>query len=416
MAWTEGEPLRAVTGAHAGNWAESFTVAEGELVGRPAASSYGAVTAGQARTILGLAVGDSPTFAGVYATTFDTNVTAARLTLSGTTLAADGTDANIDIAVTPKGTGILDIPTNYGIKIGAAGDADADLITVNVAGNPLLKWDETIYGGSFSFNHPVAVTTALGIDGADGVILGTGSDEDIDLLSVAVTDTPKLWWDESEDVFTFTKGIASTTLSVTGKINHNSSITDPGTMYAAYNNNSTLTVTGNGTYNMRAFSPVATTKISNGVTNTNGYLVGGWIQASRHLTDDDGDMTGAGTNNGIQAMRVAYGHIGTNTGDTISTEVAYGLIVLPYRQEGTIVTMYDIYLAAEFAGGAVTNAWGIYQANTKANYFGGATEFAKEITLASLADTAAANSTLYYSTDQSKLVYKDSGGVVRDLW
>lgn len=36
---------------------------------------------------------------------FDTNVAAAGVTLSGTTLAADGTDANIDITLTPKGTG-----------------------------------------------------------------------------------------------------------------------------------------------------------------------------------------------------------------------------------------------------------------------------------------------------------------------
>lgn len=36
---------------------------------------------------------------------FDTNVAAAGVTLSGTTLAADGTDANININITPKGTG-----------------------------------------------------------------------------------------------------------------------------------------------------------------------------------------------------------------------------------------------------------------------------------------------------------------------
>jgi len=34
----------------------------------------------------------------------------------------------------------------------------------------------------------------------------------------------------------------------------------------------------------------------------------------------------------------------------------------------------------------------------------------------SSADSAAPNSSLYYSTDQSKLVFKDSGGTVRDLW
>lgn len=41
----------------------------------------------------------------VNAQSFDTDVAAAGVTLSGTTLSADGTDANIDINITPKGTG-----------------------------------------------------------------------------------------------------------------------------------------------------------------------------------------------------------------------------------------------------------------------------------------------------------------------
>jgi hypothetical protein len=62
---------------------------------------------------------DNPTFTtpvlgaatatSVEATTFDTGVVAAKVTLSGTTLAADGTDAAINIAITPKGTGEVDI-------------------------------------------------------------------------------------------------------------------------------------------------------------------------------------------------------------------------------------------------------------------------------------------------------------------
>ena len=43
------------------------------------------------------------------ATTFDTNVAAAGVTLTGVTLAADGTDANIDINITPKGSGEVNI-------------------------------------------------------------------------------------------------------------------------------------------------------------------------------------------------------------------------------------------------------------------------------------------------------------------
>jgi len=45
----------------------------------------------------------------VNATTFDTNVAAAGVTLAGTTLSADGTDTNIDINVTPKGTGAVNM-------------------------------------------------------------------------------------------------------------------------------------------------------------------------------------------------------------------------------------------------------------------------------------------------------------------
>jgi hypothetical protein len=49
----------------------------------------------------------TPTVTTIYATNFDTNVVAAAVTLTGTTLSADGTDAAIDINITPKGTGKL---------------------------------------------------------------------------------------------------------------------------------------------------------------------------------------------------------------------------------------------------------------------------------------------------------------------
>jgi hypothetical protein len=46
----------------------------------------------------------------VKATTFDTDVAAAKVTLTGTTLAASGTDADINVNVTPKGTGSVVMP------------------------------------------------------------------------------------------------------------------------------------------------------------------------------------------------------------------------------------------------------------------------------------------------------------------
>ena len=49
----------------------------------------------------------------VNGTTFDTNVAAAGVTLAGTTLAADGTDTNISLTLTPKGTGVVTTAASY---------------------------------------------------------------------------------------------------------------------------------------------------------------------------------------------------------------------------------------------------------------------------------------------------------------
>ncbi|MFC1646596.1 beta strand repeat-containing protein, partial [Candidatus Omnitrophota bacterium] len=73
----------------------------------------------------------------VSATTFDTNVAAAAVTLTGTALSADGTDAAINIAITPKGTGEVDITkvdiddgTIDGTIIGGASAAAAEVTTL----------------------------------------------------------------------------------------------------------------------------------------------------------------------------------------------------------------------------------------------------------------------------------------------
>lgn len=68
----------------------------------------------------------SPTVTTMNATTFDTNVAAAGVTLTGTTLAADGSDADIDINITAKGTGqvIIDdlqLTTDLAVTEGGTG-------------------------------------------------------------------------------------------------------------------------------------------------------------------------------------------------------------------------------------------------------------------------------------------------------
>ena len=73
----------------------SLTIAGGTNIG----------TTADGVSTLTINLDDTITLTQVNATTFDTNVVAAGTTLSGTTWAADGTDANIGLTLTPKGTG-----------------------------------------------------------------------------------------------------------------------------------------------------------------------------------------------------------------------------------------------------------------------------------------------------------------------
>ena len=68
----------------------------------------------------------SPVLTSILATTFDTNVAAAGVTLAGTSLIADGTDADIDINITAKGTGTvivdeLTLATDLAVTEGGTG-------------------------------------------------------------------------------------------------------------------------------------------------------------------------------------------------------------------------------------------------------------------------------------------------------
>ena len=71
----------------------------------------------QSGTTSKVAISDLTAGRTVSATTFvgglDTGVAAAGLTVTGTTMAADGTDTNIDITVTPKGTGVVTTAASY---------------------------------------------------------------------------------------------------------------------------------------------------------------------------------------------------------------------------------------------------------------------------------------------------------------
>jgi len=99
----------------------------------------------------------------VNATTFDTNVAAAAVTLAGTSLIADGTDANIDINITAKGTGhvIIDDLT-----------LTNDLIVDNGGTGASTLTDHGVLVGS-----GVSAITALAVGTNGQVLVGsTGAD------------------------------------------------------------------------------------------------------------------------------------------------------------------------------------------------------------------------------------------------
>lgn len=84
-----------------------------------------------------------------YATTFDTNVAAAGVTLSGTTLAADGTDDAISITITPKGTGST-VLSSGNVFIGDTANAKSTQgLTINQGAND----DEIISLKSSDVSH-----------------------------------------------------------------------------------------------------------------------------------------------------------------------------------------------------------------------------------------------------------------------
>jgi hypothetical protein len=97
----------------------------------------------------------SPTWVTVNATTFDTNVAAAGLTMSGTTIAADGTDTHIDITITPKGS--------------------AGIVLPNAAGAPAVTTNKLYQTGGILYFDGVSLEAG---GGGSGDVVGPSSSTD----------------------------------------------------------------------------------------------------------------------------------------------------------------------------------------------------------------------------------------------
>lgn len=85
----------------------------------------------------------------VNALTFDTDVAAAGVTLTGTTLSADGSDTNIDINITPKGTGEVNL-TKVDIDAGAIDGTAIGANSASTGAFTTLSASSTVSGTGFS--------------------------------------------------------------------------------------------------------------------------------------------------------------------------------------------------------------------------------------------------------------------------
>jgi len=97
--------------------------------------------------------------------------------------------------------------TRHVVVANPGADADIDLITVQVTGTPKVLWDES--------DDRLSANKSLDIDGTTGYHVTPGSDADTDVMTVNVTGTPKEFWDESQDQWSRNKGLHFTAGAVT---------------------------------------------------------------------------------------------------------------------------------------------------------------------------------------------------------
>jgi hypothetical protein len=142
----------------------------------------------------------------VNATTFDTNVAAAGVTLAGTTLAADGTDTNISVTITPKGTGVVTTSSSYSDGAGKlraipqSGSAKTSSYTLTVT--DVGEFIEI--GASGSIVVPDAVFSA-----GDAVVLFNNTSGDI-TITLSITTAYQAGTNADKATLTLaTRGVAS---------------------------------------------------------------------------------------------------------------------------------------------------------------------------------------------------------------
>jgi hypothetical protein len=152
----------------------------------------------------------SPTFTGTATIpTLDTGVAAAGVTLAGTTLAADGTDENINITITPKGTGSVvvskaDINGGAvdGATIGAASASTAVVTTLKVttdaAAGKVLVSDAD---GDLVYTLPKRTLFLSGAGGKASTTNGSGGKQTLEMSTNKVCFTGEKFVADASDKY-----------------------------------------------------------------------------------------------------------------------------------------------------------------------------------------------------------------------
>ena len=114
----------------------------------------------------------------VKGTIFDTNVAAAGVTLSGTTLSADGTDTDINIAITPQGAG------------------EVDISKVDIDGGAI---DGTAVGANATSSGKFTTLTSSGTTAFDGALTVNDSGAHVDMRVEGANEQNLLFIDAGND-------------------------------------------------------------------------------------------------------------------------------------------------------------------------------------------------------------------------
>jgi len=187
------------------------------------------------------------------------------------------------------------------VNIGIGGASDTDFVvkrlTANGGGNGLAydcgndNWTVTCDQFRINADESITFNGNLIIEGTAGLDINPGSDADADLISVGVTDSPKIWWDESEDKFVATKPINAPQAY--------------GELYVSAAETVALSGVSAGTYVKFA-----------GENVTAGFADGTYVSAD--ATEDQLDVSAAGA--GTYHIHGAISFSGS-TGDTITAAV-----------------------------------------------------------------------------------------------